>query len=131
MAKYLGGIKDPDISNISIHSPGLLAWNYMMTFQDSDSRKCVVLAESIVSYEELTAESHKDYSLTWGALGYLAAGPAVGIAGAILGGSRKEKHIVLCELSNGWRFGVELDKEEFRSWESIMSSAVKANNKKN
>ena len=31
-----------------------------------------------------------------------------------------EKHVVLCELANGWRFAMELDKNEYMAWKEAM-----------
>ena len=33
------------------------------------------------------------------------------------------------QKDNGWRFAVELDKDEFGLWQDIMDFSIKANNK--
>lgn len=127
MAEYLGGIKDPDIDVTKVQSPGWLCYDFLLFFRDYHGDGALTscsISEMICSYEEISADSHRDYSLTWGALGYMAAGLIGGIIGAVFGGDKKEKHIVFCELKNGWRFGLALDKGEFKTWKSIMYYAM-------
>lgn len=124
MAKCLGGVTDPNIRDIEIYSPGLFVWGFMLSYLGKDGDGCINIADSIVRYEEIRSESHKDFSLTWGALGYMAAGELAGIIGAVLGGGRKENHVVLCELNNGWRVMLQLDRNEFKSWRRIMDPCL-------
>ena len=42
------------------------------------------------------------------------------IGAALSGSPAYEKHVVLCELMNGWRFAMELDKNEYRAWKEAM-----------
>ena len=86
--------------------------------------------DTILRYEELTSDSHRDYSLALGAAGYILTGPVGGILGAVLGSEKKEKHVVLCELNNGWQLALELDKDEFKSWKTYMDEGAKNNNAK-
>ena len=38
---------------------------------------------------------------------------------------QKEVHYaVLCELENGWRFAMELDKNEYKAWEEAIEKAA-------
>ena len=126
MAKYLGGIEDPtvEIAGISQHffSSGfdIQYYDYKL---DTLQVQEMDIAKSIVKYEEVSAEIHSSPNRTaTGALaGYLAGGPVWGIIGAALSGNpAQEKHVVLCELNNGWRFAVELDKNEYMAWKEAM-----------
>ena len=115
MAKYLGGIEDSNIEIIGISqhffSSGSLA------VQKLD------IAKSIVKYEEVSAEIHSstNRSATGALVGYLAGGPVWGIIGAALSGTPAyEKHVILCELENDWRFAIELDKNEYMAWKEAM-----------
>ena len=83
------------------------------------------IAKSIVKYEEVSTEIHSspNRSATGALVGYLAGGPVGGIIGAALSGSPAyEKHIILCELDNGWRFAMELDKNEYMAWKEAMDT---------
>lgn len=128
MAKYLGGIKDPDIQVVEIQTPGWLSFDFLLYFRDyhdtGELCSCSI-SDSIVRYEELSADSHRDYSFTWGALGYLATGLIGGVIGAVLGGDKKEKHIILCELTNGWQLALALDREEYKDWLRVMDRAIR------
>ena len=100
MAKYLGGIKDPNIEVVGI----------AQHFFDNDFD---------VQYY--------DYKLDALTAGYLAGGPVWGVIGAVLGGNPagNEKHVILCELDNGWKFALELDKNEYIAWNDSVGEAVK------
>ena len=127
MVEYLGGIKDPDIDVTKVQSPGWLCYDFLLFYRDYHDDGALTscsISEMICSYEEITADSHRDYSLTWGTLGYLVTGPVGGLIGAVLGGKKTEKHIVFCELSNGWQLILSLNREEFRDWENIMNQSL-------
>lgn len=134
MAKYLGGIKDPDIDIISI-SKGFLSVDFDIRFYDYNSEpfgsQTMSIGDHIIRYEEITSEKNRssDYSLTWGLAGYLTGGPLWCIVGAILGGSSKEteNHVLFCELNNGWQFAMALDKDEFKAWKLSMDTGIKYN----
>jgi|GEM_PF-2509458 len=136
MAKYLGGIKDPDIEVTAVSRAFFSSdfyiehYNYKSEFM---TVKKYSIMKSIVRYEEITAEKNltTSYSLTWGLAGYYAGGPLGAAIGAVLGagGRETEKHVVFCELDNGWQFAVELNKEEFAVWKDGMDGAVKLNKK--
>jgi len=126
MAKYLGGIEDKDIeiTGISQHffASGfdIEYYNYQL---DTLAVQKKDIAKSLVSYEEVSAEVHSSLnrSATGALAGYLAGGPVWGIIGAALSGSPSyEKHVILCELDNGWRFAMELDKNEYMAWKEAM-----------
>jgi hypothetical protein len=129
MAKYLGGIEDPniEITGISQHffSSGfdIQYYNYQI---DTLSVQKMDIAKSLVKYEEVSAEIYSSPNRSAGALvGYLAGGPVWGIIGAALSGSPAyEKHVVLCELENDWRFAMELDKNEYRAWKEAMDKKL-------
>ena len=130
MAKYLGGIEDPNIEIIGISqhffSSGfdIQYYNYQL---DTLSVQKMDIAKSLVKHEEVSAEIHSspDRSATGALVGYLAGGPVWGIIGAALGGSPAyEKHVVLCELENGWRFAMELDKNEYMAWKEAIEKAA-------
>lgn len=130
MAKYLGGIKNPDIEIYDIKSPGWFDFDFYIKYADysaDGNMQELSIYDNIVRYEELTSDSHRDYSLTWGIAGYLLSGPVCGILGAVLGSETKEKHVMLCELKNGWQFALELDKDEFKAWKTYMDEGVKDN----
>ena len=127
MAKYLGGIEDKDIEIIGISqhffSSGfdIQYYNYQM---DTLAVQKKDIAKSIVKYEEVSNEIHSSPNRTaTGALaGYLAGGLVWGIIGAALSGNPAyEKHIILCELDNGWRFAMELDKNEYMAWKEAIN----------
>ena len=127
MAKYLGGIKDPDIDVTKVQSPGWLCCDFLLFFRDYHNDGALTscsISETICNYEEITEDSHRDYCLTWGVLGYLVTGPVGGLIGAVLGGKKTENHIVFCELTNGWQLILALNREEFRDWENIMDPTV-------
>lgn len=127
MAKYLGGISDPAVSVVDIKTPGLLCFDFYLFFVNAAVSKDLIhfsISDSIVRWNDLSAESKKDYSLAWGALGYLATGPVGGVIGAVLGGKTTEKHVVLCELRNGWQLALELNQDEYKSWVRFMSRAL-------
>lgn len=130
MAKYLGGIKNPDIEIYNIKSPGWFDFDFYIKYADygaDGNMQELSIYDTILRYEELTSDSHRDYSLALGAASYILTGPVGGILGAVLGSEKKEKHVVLCELKNGWQLALELDKDEFESWDRFMSRAVKNN----
>lgn len=134
MAKYLGGINNPDIDVVDF-SKSFLSIDFELKFYDyngeSSGSQTMSISDHIIRYEEVTSEKNRssDYSLTWGLTGYLAGGPLWGIVGAILGGSSKEieNHIVFCALDNGWQFAVHLDKDEFKAWKLCMDTSIKYN----
>ena len=126
MAKYLGGIEDKDIEIIGISqhffSSGfdIQYYNYQL---DTLAVQKKDIVKSLVNYEEVSNEIHSstNRSATGALVGYLAGGPVWGIIGAALSGSPAyEKHVILCELDNGWRFAMELDKNEYMAWKEGM-----------
>lgn len=134
MAKYLGGIKDQNIEVIGV-SQHFFSPDFNIEYYDYTSDSLTVqkksIAQSVTQYEEVTAENYAssdnkksniNNSLTGGLAGYLAGGPVWGIIGAALANAdaAKEKHVIFCELDNGWQFVVELDKNEFKAWQSSM-----------
>ena len=130
MAKYLGGIEDPNIEITGIlqhfFSSGfdIQYYNYQL---DTLSVQKMDIAKSLVKHEEVSAEIHSspDRSATGALVGYLAGGPVWGIIGAALSGNPAyEKHVVLCELENGWRFAMELDKNEYMAWKEAIEKAA-------
>lgn len=128
MAKYLGGIKDPDIQVVEIQTPGWFSFDFLLMFYNNTASSDILsfsISDSIIRYEELSADSHRDYSFIWGALGYLATGLIGGVIGAVLGGGKKEKHIILCELTNGWQLALALDREEYKDWLRVMDRAIR------
>ena len=130
MAKYLGGINDPDISVVDIKTPGLLCYDFLLVFYNTAVSKDLIsfsISDSIIRYDELSAESKKHYSLSWGTLGYLTIGPVGGLIGAVLGGNTTEKHVVLCELRNGWQLALALDQDEYKNWVRFMGRAIRIN----
>ena len=116
MAKYLGGIEDSNIEIVGISqhffSSGfdIQYYNYQL---DTLAVQKLDIAKSLVKVEEVSAEIHSspNRSATGALVGYLAGGPVWGIIGA---------HVVLCELANGWRFAMELDKNEYMAWKEAM-----------
>ena len=135
MAKYLGGISDPNIDVVGV-STSFCDVDFEIKFDDlkhpeaSDFER-INIYEHITHYEVITSEKvqSSSYSLTWGLAGYLVGGPLWGAVGAILGGSSKEteNHIVFCALDNGWQFAVHLDKDEFKAWKLCMDTSIKYN----
>ena len=126
MAKYLGGIevKDIEITGISQHffASGfdIEYYNYQL---DTLAVQKKDIAKSLVKYEEVSHEilSSPNRSATGALAGYLAGGPVWGIIGAALSGSPAyEKHVILCELDNGWRFAMELNKNEYMAWKEAV-----------
>ena len=133
MAKYLGGIDDPDIEVLAV-ARHFFSNDFDVQYYDYKLDTLAVqkhsIAKSIVRYEEVTAEEHAapDRKMTGALSGYLAGGPVWAVIGAVLGGNPavNEKHVILCELDNGWKFALELDKNEFIAWNASMGEAVKA-----
>lgn len=126
MAKYLGGIKDPDIEVLDISE--IPFSDFEIEYCDKtnpDSVKTVSIYDTLDRYEVITSEKvhSSDYSLTWGLAGYLTGGPLWGAIGAILGGGGSTKvknRVVFCALKNGWQFALELDEGEFDKWQIYM-----------
>ena len=130
MAEYLGGIDNPDIEIFKIKSPGLLGYDFILIYADYNADGDMhpySIRKHITWYKELKADSHRDYSLTWGAVGYALTGPLGGLVGAVLGGETKESHVVICGLKNGWQIILGLDKDEFKEWTWLMDPAVRDN----
>ena len=132
MAKYLGGIKDPDIEVIGV-AQHFFDNDFDVQYYDYKLDALTVqkhsIAKSVVRYEEVTAETiiDPDRKMTGALAGYLAGGPVWGVIGAVLGGNLagNEKHVILCELDNGWKFALELDKNEYLAWNDSVGEAVK------
>ena len=132
MAKYLGGINDPDFEVLTVaqhffsNDFDVQYYDYKLDTMTVQKRS---IAKSIVRYEEVTAENlvSPDRKMTGALAGYLAGGQVGAVSGAVLGGNPAgdEKHVILCELDNGWRFALELDKNEYIAWTDSMSEAVK------
>ncbi|MBO5605993.1 MAG: hypothetical protein J5915_11480 [Acidaminococcaceae bacterium] len=127
MAKYLGGISDPDIDVVDISEVSFLDFEIeFFDKQNPNVLKKISVSDTLLNYKEITSEQFKDsyYNLTWGLAGYLAGGPLWAAIGAILGGGRNKKtvssHVIACQLDNGWQFAVELDDSEFIKWEVYM-----------
>ena len=137
MAKYLGGIVNPDIEVLAV-SQHFFSSDFDIQYYDYTLDMLTVqkhsIAGSIIRYEEVTSETHAspEHTMTSGLAGYLAGGPVWGVIGAVLGSSKtvNEKHVILCELNNGWQFALELDKNEFMAWTSCMDEAVALNRDK-
>ena len=131
MAKYLGGIKQPKIKIEKVTSPGVSGYDFVIHYYDyneSSNIKKRFISNHIRRYEVVTSEkSLSDYSLTWGLAGYLTGGPLWGIVGAFLGGgsSTKKRHVVFCELRNGWQFALELNNSELSTWKTYMGNTQK------
>lgn len=131
MAKYLGGIEDPNIEVIGI-SQHFFSSGFDIQYYDYKLDTLTVqkkdIAKSIVKHEEVSSEIHSSpsRSATGALVGYLAGGPVWGIIGAALSGSTAhEKHVILCEMDTGWRFALELDKNEYAVWKEAMSKKEK------
>lgn len=62
----------------------------------------------------------KKFSIGWGIVGLAIFGPLGALAGAILGGDNKTRHVVAAQLENGLRFVVQLDQDEFVKWVNLM-----------
>ncbi|MBQ5344851.1 MAG: hypothetical protein J6F33_06615 [Acidaminococcaceae bacterium] len=132
MAKYLGGIKDQNIevTGISQHffDNGFDVEYYDYT-RDTIAVRKLDIKKYIVQYEEITAEklAAPDHRMTGALAGFNAGGLLGGVLGAVLAGSTsgEERHVLLCELNNGWNFALELNKNEFMAWESSMGAASK------
>ena len=103
MAKYLGGIKDPNIEVAGI-AQHFFDNDFDVQYYDYKLDALTVqkhsIAKSVVRYEEVTAET--------------GGNPA-----------ENEKHVILCELDNGWKFALELDKNEYIAWNDSVGEAVK------
>ena len=97
MAKYLGGIEDSNIEIVGISQHFFSAGfdiqycNYQL---DTLAVQKLDIAKSLVKVEEVSAEIHSS--------------------------PKYEKHVVLCELANGWRFAMELDRSEYMAWKEAM-----------
>lgn len=131
MAKYLGGIEDPNIEVVGI-SQHFFSSGFDIQYYDYKLDTLTVqkmdIAKSMVNCEEVSSEIHTspNRSATGALAGYLAGGPVWGIVVAALGGSAAhEKHVILCELDTGWRFALELDKNEYAVWKEAMSKEEK------
>ncbi|MBP5736384.1 MAG: hypothetical protein J6W55_02910 [Acidaminococcaceae bacterium] len=132
MAKYLGGIRDRDIDVVGIarhffdNDFDVQYYDYKLDTLTVQKRS---IAKSVIRFEEVTAETlvSPDRKMTGALAGYLAGGPVWGVIGAVLGGSQtaNEKHVILCELDNGWQFALELDKNEYIAWCDSVGEAVK------
>ena len=132
MAKYLGVIKDPDIEVLGI-AQHFFDNDFDVQYYDYKLDALTVqkysIAKSVVRYEEVTAETlaAPERKMTGALAGYLVGGPVWGVIGAVLGGNPagNEKHVILCELDNGWKFALELDKNEYIAWNDSVGEAVK------
>ena len=134
MAKYLGGISDPDIDVVGV-STSFCDVDFEIKFDDlkhpeaSDFER-INIYEHITHYEVITSEKvqSSSYSLTWGLAGYLVGGPLWGAVGAILGGAGEKiipsSYVVFCQLDNGWQFALEMTPEEFCRWKVFIKSAL-------
>ncbi|MBO6182667.1 MAG: hypothetical protein J6N44_03615 [Acidaminococcaceae bacterium] len=123
MAKYLGGISDSNIEVLGVNQHffdnGFDIEYYDYTCDTLTVQK-LDIAKSLLRCEEVTVEKHEaSGNRGVGALaGFNAGGLLGGVIGAVLGESTtgNEKHVVLCELTNGWRVALELNKNEFLAW---------------
>ena len=130
MAKYLGGIKDPNIIVIDITRdvfPSDFFIKYRNLRNGSNDLQYCSIYDSIIRFEEVSSEREKKLDLTWGAAGYLVGGVLGALVGATLAGD-EEKHVVLFELKNGWSFSAELNKSEYQSLETFMEFRAKYGN---
>ena len=125
MAKYLGGINDPDIDVVGVSEVEFL--DFEMEYYDKknpDDLKSLCIYDNLKHYEVITSEKicSSGYSFTWGLAGYLTVGPLWGVIGAVLGDSstRVKNRVVFCSLNNGWQFALELDEGELDKWQIYM-----------
>ena len=84
------------------------------------SSEKIGIKDNISYYEEVTQENEKKFSIGWGIVGLAIFGPLGALAGAILGGDTKTRHVVAAQLENGLRFVVQLDQDEFVKWVNLM-----------
>ena len=128
MAKYLGGIKDPDISIDEITRERLFA-DFLIKFHDHQNKNTEAqyysVFDHLLRYEEISSKRVNEIDLDWAAIGYVFGGILGGLYGATHGGVNQYKHIMLCELANGWQFAVELSDSELQSWESYRETRAK------
>lgn len=115
MAKYLGGIKDQNIevTGISQHFfDNGFDVEYYDYNRDTIAVRKLDIKKHIVQYEEVTVEklAASDHRMTGALAGFNAGGLLGGVLGAVLAGSTsgEEKHVLLCELNNGWNFVASL-----------------------
>lgn len=122
MAKYLGGTdSQQEQVKAELITPGLLTNDFVLNVSTGFfSKEKIGIKDNITFYEEVTQENEKKFSLGWGIVGLAIFGPLGALAGAILGGDSKTKHVVAVQLNNGLKFVVQLDKEEFVKWVNLM-----------
>ena len=127
MAKYLGGISDPNIEVLGV-SQHFLDNDFDVEYYDYTRAMLTVqklsIATSILRYEEVTVENLAASGQRGvGALaGFNAGGLLGGVIGAVLGENTagNEKHVILCELNNGWKFAMELNKNEYMAFLTVV-----------
>lgn len=127
MAKYLGGISDPNIEVLAVtqhffdNDFDVEYYDYTLDTLTVQKRS---IAQSILRYGEVTVESlDASGQRGIGALaGFNAGGLLGGVIGAVLGENTagNEKHVLLCELDNGWKFALELNKNEYMAFLSVV-----------
>ena len=122
MAKYLGGTdSQQEEDRAQLVTPGLLSNDFVLDVSTGIfSSEKIGIKENITYYEEVTQENEKKFSIGWGIVGLAIFGPLGALAGAILGGDSKTKHVVAAQLNNGLKFVVQLDQDEFVKWVNLM-----------
>lgn len=127
MAKYLGGITDPNIEVLAV-TQHFFDNDFDVEYYDYTHDTLTVqkqsIAQSILRYEEVTAESQaaSDQRGIGALAGFNAGGLLGGVIGAVLGENTagNEKHVLLCELNNGWKFALELNKNEYMAFVAVV-----------
>mgnify|MGYP007069840462 FL=1 len=122
MAKYLGGTdSQQEEVKAQLETPGLLSNDFVLDVSTGIfSSEKIGIKDNITYYEEVTQENETKFSIGWGIVGLAIFGPLGALAGAILGGDNKTKHVVAAQLNNGLKFVVQLDQDEFVKWVNLM-----------
>ena len=122
MAKYLGGTdSQQEEVRAQLVTPGLLSNDFVLDVSTGIfSSEKIGIKENITYYEEVTQENEKKFSIGWGIVGLAIFGPLGALAGAILGGDSKTKHVGAAQMNNGLKFVVQLDQDEFVKWVNLM-----------
>ena len=128
MAKYLGGISVPNIEVLGV-TQHFLDNDFDVEYYDYSCATLTVqklsIGQSIIRYEEVNVENLAASGQRGvGALaGFNAGGLLGGVIGAVLGehtAAGNEKHVILCELNNGWKFAMELNKNEYLAFLTVV-----------
>lgn len=110
MAKYLGG--DIPQKGISVQKPFgnfWLVWSTGLFSQDK-----IDLKTQLNTIQEVTDENKLKLSAVvgWGFIGTVIAGPVGTVIGSILGG-KKNRKVIACELTNGYKCLLEVNNDEY------------------